>query len=90
MVSDQVLCARQCIIVVTCSTVGSDDINIYVRTGQVLENCSLTRATGDVFPSTRWVKENIFEFNALVLRVSGVDKKNCRVNNSGSSSVTWS
>ena len=78
MVSNHELCARQCIKGATCSTVGSYDINIYVRTGHALRTALSTRATGDVFLSTGWVKENIFEFNALVLRVSGVDK-NCRV-----------
>ena len=78
MVSNHELCARQCIKGATCSTVGSYDINIYVRTGHAWRTALSTRATGDVFLSTGWVKENIFEFNALVLRVSGIDK-NCRV-----------
>ena len=43
-----------------------------------LENCPLDQSDRGRFLSTGWVKENIFEFNALVLRVSGVDK-NCRV-----------
>jgi hypothetical protein len=78
LVSNHELCSRQCIKGASCSTVGSYDVNIYVRSGHAWSNALSTRATGDVFLSTGWVKENIFEFNALVLRVSGVDK-NCRV-----------
>jgi hypothetical protein len=77
MVSNHELCGRQCIKGATCSTVGSYDINIYVRTGHAWRNALSTRAAGDVFLST--VGENN-KLNALVLSVSGVDK-NCHVQN---------
>jgi hypothetical protein len=66
MVSDQALCDGQCLKGVTCSTVGSYDINIYVRTGQFWRNALSTRVCCDVFLST---DKETPKFNALVLRV---------------------
>jgi hypothetical protein len=76
MVSNLELCGGQCLKGAVCSTVGSYDINIYVRTGHAWRNALSTRV-GAAFLSTD--KETHTKFNALVLSVSGADDKNCRV-----------
>jgi hypothetical protein len=76
MVSNLELCGGQCLKGAVCSTVGSYDINIYVRTGHAWRNAFSTKAGGAVFLSTDKVTHT--KFNALVLSVSGADK-NCPV-----------
>ena len=76
MVSNLALCGGQCLKGAVCSTVGSYDINIYVRTGHAWRNALSTRV-GAAFLSTD--KETHTKFNALVLSVSGADNKHCHV-----------
>ena len=77
MVSNHELCSRQCLKGATCTTVGSYDLNIYVRTGDAWSNALSTTVCCDVFLSTD--KEDYTKFKALVLHVSGADNKHCHV-----------
>ncbi len=77
MVSDQALCGGQCLKGATCTTVGSYDLSIYIRTGQSWRNALSTSVCCDVFLSTDTVTYT--KFIALVLHVSGADNKHCHV-----------
>jgi hypothetical protein len=77
MVSDQALCGGQCLKGVTCTTVGSYGLNIYVRTDHAWSNALSTMVGGPVFLSTD--KGDYTKFKALVLSISGADEKHCKV-----------
>ena len=56
IVSDLHLCGDQCIKSVTCSTAGGSSFDIYVRTGQRLEECPLDHGLwSGILNGSQWV-----------------------------------
>jgi hypothetical protein len=78
IVSDLHLCGDQCIKSVTCSTAGGSSFDIYVRTGQRLEECPLDHGlwSGILEPRLTRLNRNPPAFRAMVLGIPG-DSKDC-------------